>query len=73
MGFSVWQWKEKTGIRVHEKPLKRFKERLIEITGRNRSGSMEQILAEINKLINGWMAFLVLSNGMRKCESGLND
>jgi len=62
LGFSLYQWKEKIGIRVHEKPLKRLKERLKAITSRKRGGTIEQILAEITRLMNGWLGYYRLAD-----------
>jgi group II intron reverse transcriptase/maturase len=72
LGFSLYQWKEKIGIRVHEKPLKRLKERLKAITSRKRSGTIEYILAEINKLINGWIGYYRLAD-MKKYLEGISE
>ena len=57
LGFSFYQRKEEIGIRVHEKPLKRFKERLKALTSRKRSGTIGQILDELIRLINGWLGY----------------
>jgi group II intron reverse transcriptase/maturase len=57
LGFSLYQWKTKIGIKVHEKPLERLKDRLKELTRRKRGGSIEQILAEITRLLNGWIGY----------------
>jgi RNA-directed DNA polymerase len=57
LGFSLYRSKEGIRIRVHEKPLKRLKERLKAKTSRKRSGKVEQILAEIIRLINGWLGY----------------
>ena len=57
LGFSLYNWKEKTGIRVHEKPLERLKDRLRIMTSRKRSGRVEQILEELTRLIIGWIVY----------------
>ena len=57
LGFSLYKMKGKIGIRVHEKPLDRFKERLKVITSRKRGGRIEQIIGELTKLINGWLGY----------------
>ena len=57
LGFSLYRLMGRTGIRVHEKSLKRFKDRLKAITSRKRSGTIEEILAEITRLINGWLGY----------------
>ena len=65
LGFSLYRWKERSGIRIHEKALKRFKERLKAITSRKRGGTIEQILAEITRLMNGWLGYYRIGD-MRK-------
>jgi group II intron reverse transcriptase/maturase len=57
LGFSLYEWKEKIGIRVHEKPLERFKKRLKAITSRKRGGKIEQIIGEITRYANGWLGY----------------
>jgi group II intron reverse transcriptase/maturase len=57
LGFSLYRGKDGIRIRVHEKPLERLIERLKAITSRGRCGSIEQILAEISRLINGWLGY----------------
>jgi group II intron reverse transcriptase/maturase len=57
LGFSLYQWKEKVRIVVHDKPRKRLKDRLKAVTSRKISRSIEQIMAEITKLLNGWIGY----------------
>jgi group II intron reverse transcriptase/maturase len=57
LGFCLYRRKEEYRVRVHEKPLKRLRERLKAITSRKRGGNIERILAEITRLINGWLAY----------------
>jgi group II intron reverse transcriptase/maturase len=72
LGFSLYQWKGKVGIRVHEKPLKRFKERLKEKTSRKRGGRIDQILAELIRLIYGWLAYYRIAD-MKKFLQGISE
>ena len=57
LGFSLYWRKGRIGIRIHEKTLKRLKERLKAMTSRKRGGKIEQILEEITRLINGWLGY----------------
>jgi len=57
LGFSLYEWKGKIGIRAHEKSRARLKERLKAVTSRKRGGRIERILEEITKLINGWLGY----------------
>ncbi|GHT87959.1 hypothetical protein FACS1894137_15870 [Spirochaetia bacterium] len=62
LGFSLYRNKDGSGIRVHEKSLKRFKDRLKAITSRNRGGTMERILKEITRLIIGWLGYYSIAD-----------
>jgi hypothetical protein len=57
LGFSIYRSKEGIRIRVHEKTLKRLKERLKAMTSRKRGGKVEVILEEITRLMNGWLGY----------------
>jgi len=57
LGFSMYQMKGRIGIRVHEKTLQRLKDRLKALTSRGRGGTIEQILEEITRLMNGWLGY----------------
>ena len=62
LGFSLHQWKGRIGIRAHEKTLIRLKERLKKITSRSRGGSIQRILEEITRLINGWLGYYCIAD-----------
>ena len=68
LGFSLYRWKGTTRIRVHEKPLERLKNRLKEITSRKRGGTIEQIMGEIIRLINGWLGYYRIADMKKYLE-----
>jgi group II intron reverse transcriptase/maturase len=72
LGFSLYQMMGRIGIRVHEKPLERLKVRLKELTSRKRGGSIEQILAEIKRLLNGWIGYYRIAD-MKKYLQGISE
>jgi group II intron reverse transcriptase/maturase len=72
LGFSLYQWKKQIRIRVHEKPLERLKARLKALTSRKRGGSTEQILAEIRRLLNGWLGYYRIAD-MKKYLEGISE
>ena len=72
LGFSLYCWKGRIGIRVHEKPLERLKERLKAMTSRKRGGTIEQILAEITKFMNGWLGYYRMAD-MKKYLEGISE
>ena len=73
LGFSLYKVKGKTGIRIHEKPLERFKERIREITSRRRGNApMEQILLELRRYTTGWLGYYAIAD-MRSRIQRLNE
>jgi hypothetical protein len=62
LGFALWKIKDKSGIRVHEKSLKRFKKKVVEITKRNRGWPIEAILAELKRYTTGWLGYYSLAS-----------
>jgi group II intron reverse transcriptase/maturase len=57
LGFSLYRRKGGIGIRVHEKSLKRFMDKLREITSRKRNRTMEWILKELTTFCWGWIGY----------------
>jgi group II intron reverse transcriptase/maturase len=55
LGFSFYPKKGEIGIRVHPKPIARFKQRLKEITGRSNAMSMYQRMVKLRQIIVGWV------------------
>ena len=72
LGFSIYGGKEGIRIRVHEKALKRLKERLKAMTSRKRGRKVEHILEEISRLINGWLGYYH-SADMKKYLQGISE
>jgi hypothetical protein len=62
LGFSLYRMKGNVGIRAHEKSLKRLKDKLKDITSRKRSGTIEQILQELTRSINGWLGYYSIAD-----------
>jgi RNA-directed DNA polymerase len=64
LGFSLDQPEEaaEPQIRVHEKPLQRLKDRLKAMTSRRRRGTIERILEEITRLMNGWLGYYSIAD-----------
>ena len=53
LGFAFYNKKDGVGIRVHAKPLGKFKDRAREILSRSNGRSMEQRIRALNYLIIG--------------------
>ena len=62
LGFSFYAKKGGTGIRVHPKPVEKFKQKLKEITGRSKSMSMEQRMEKLRQCIIGWVNYFNMAD-----------
>ncbi len=69
LGFSLYGTKTGARIRVHEKPMERFKNRIREITSRNRSRPMEQTLKELKLYTTGWINYYGLADTCKRIQS----
>lgn len=66
LGFSFYFVKGVAKIRIHEKSIKRFKEKVKSITNRNREISMDLRLLKLNDSIKGWINYFGIANAKRK-------
>ena len=66
LGFSFYFFKGVAKIRIHEKSIKRFKEKVKSITNRNRGISMDLRLLKLNDSIKGWINYFGIANAKRK-------
>ena len=62
LGFSFYHKKDEIGIRVHPSSLKKFKEKLKEITGRSNAMSMEQRAERLRQCIVGWVNYFGMAD-----------
>jgi len=62
LGFSFYYNRNRIGIRVHPKSVKRFKERLEEITGRSNAMSIRQRMLKLKAAITGWVNYFSLAD-----------
>jgi len=61
LGFSfIGGLKTKPRIRIAKKSVKRFKERIRQITKRNRGVSLKQVVNELNVYLRGWFGYFRL-------------
>jgi len=61
LGFTFISMFGQTKIRIHKKTIKRFKERVRELTDRNCGKSMAQIIYNLNLYLRGWWNYYRLS------------
>ena len=57
LGYRITRMFGVTRIGIHQKSIKRFMERIREMTARERGRSTSQIISEINSYIRGWWAY----------------
>lgn len=62
LGFSFYNKKDGVGIRVHTKPLNKFKDKVREILSRSNGRSMDQRIKSLNYLIIGWVNYFGLAD-----------
>lgn len=65
LGFCLHTTKAGVGFRPHYKSKKKFEKKLRQLTKRNRSGNIRQIIKEINEVTTGWINYYGISY-MRK-------
>ena len=68
LGFSMYKTGKKTGIRVHQKPMAKFKEKVKQITSRKRGKAIAQILKELKLFTTGWLNYYGLADMQSKIE-----
>ena len=62
LGFSYYKRKGEVLIRVAKRSLERLREKLRRLTKRTRSGKLEEIIAQINQYMMGWMGYFWQAN-----------
>ncbi|NOY75449.1 MAG: group II intron reverse transcriptase/maturase, partial [Kiritimatiellaeota bacterium] len=54
LGFSFTSSRANPQIRIHSKSIKKFKERIKELTPKNSGGSINRVIRELNSFTRGW-------------------
>lgn len=62
LGFSFYRGKGEYRIRVHEKPLNKFKARLKELTSRSNAMNMEYRFLKLKQAIVGWINYFAIAD-----------
>ena len=60
LGFTYFQMCGQSKIRVHAESMKRFKDKVRELTSRKRGKSLRQVIQELNRYIRGWWNYFRL-------------
>lgn len=72
LGFSLNKTGKKTGIRPHEKSLKRFKDKTRKLTSRKHAMPIELILRRLKIYITGWLGYYAIAD-MKPRIADLNE
>lgn len=62
--FLGYSFRTDGELRVSPESLKRFKKKIRELTKRNRGRSLESIILELNRYLNGWISYFRLSSSI---------
>ena len=62
LGFAFGKGKDGLFIRVHQKSLRKAKNKLRELTNRNRGKNVRVILAELRRFILGWLNYYAIAS-----------
>ena len=68
LGFSFYFPKGGAEIRIHEKSIKRFKDKIKFYTNRNIGISMESRLKKLNQIMRGWINYYGIANAVAKLK-----
>lgn len=68
LGFSFYLKKGGAGIRIHEKPVRKFRDKVKEITSRSNGKSMMWRIEKLNKCITGWVNYYGFSDMKRVAQ-----
>ena len=66
LGFSFYFAEGGAKIRIHEKSIGRIKDKIREITNKNKGISMDYRLIKLNDMIIGWVNYFKIANASRK-------
>lgn len=66
LGVCMTNSRTNPKIRIHWKTIKRFKERVREITARRRGRSMTQVIRELNQFLQGWWNYYGITESFNR-------
>ena len=62
LGFSMYKTGKKAGIRPHGKSIKKFKDKIRELTSRKQARSIEDILKRLKRYTVGWLGYYSIAD-----------
>jgi group II intron reverse transcriptase/maturase len=66
LGFCLTNSRKNPKIRIHWKTIKRFKQRVREITARRRGRSLSQVIDELKQFMRGWWNYYGLTESFNR-------
>jgi len=69
LGFSFYFDRKGAQVRIHEKSYSRFKEKIREITNRNKGISMEYRLKRLNEITVGWINYFSIAKAKSRIKN----
>lgn len=69
LGFSFYFDRNGVQVRIHEKSYSKFKDKIREITNRNKGISMEDRLKRLNEVTVGWMNYFGIAKAKARIKS----
>ena len=69
LGFSMYKTGKKAGIRPHGKSVKRFKDKIRELTSRKQARSVELILKRLKRYTVGWLGYYSIADMESRIKS----
>ncbi len=66
LGFCVTNSRRNPKIRIHWKTIKRFKDRVREITARRRGRSISQVIGELKQFMSGWWNYFGITESFNR-------
>lgn len=60
--FSLYKTGKKTGIRPHQKSIKKFKDKIRELTSRKQGRPVEQIIKRLKVYTMGWLGYYSIAD-----------
>jgi len=66
LGFCVTNSRPNPKIRIHWKTIKRFKDRVREITARRRGRSISQVIGELKQFMSGWWNYFGITESFNR-------
>jgi len=66
LGFCMTNSRKAPKIRIHWKTIKRFRERVREITARRRGRSLAQVIGELKRFMSGWWNYYGITESFNR-------